>query len=199
MANPGSTRVSFANDNTSRLPTKRTISPNATWAATKGRMTPARPLERPPPDFSAVNGATLEARSAGTMPKSAVVTSASTPANVSSRQSLRRSRETGSSGDDSVWTTAGPANSAKRSPSRHAAPATSALSMSICWTSRWRLAPIDRRRAISRSRAAVLARNKLATFEPAISRTSPAIAPMIQSERSNCCRSGDGPLAADRR
>ena len=63
-------------------------------------------------------------------------------------------------------------------------------------SSRPRLAPIDRRRAISRSRAAVRARNRLATFEPAISRTSAAIAARIQSDRSNCCRSGDGPLAA---
>ena len=69
--------------------------------------------------------------------------------------------------------------------------------MSTCWINRPRPAPIDRRSAISRSRAAVRARNRFATFEPAMSRTSAAIEARIHSGRSNWRRSGDGPLAAE--
>ena len=107
VAKPGFTLDSLANDSTSRLPTNSTTSPNATWTATNGRITPVRVPDRPPPVLRAVIGATLEARSAGATPNSAVVSSVRPAANARSRQSMRRSSCTGSSGDASMPTTAG--------------------------------------------------------------------------------------------
>ena len=78
-----------------------------------------------------------------------------------------------------------PAPRARRraTPRRHAAPATSALSTSICWIRRPRPAPSERRSDISCSRAAVRARNRFATFEPAMSSISAAIPARIHSGR----------------
>ena len=165
---------------------------------TNGRMARARAEARPPPAFRAVIGSTLDARNAGASPNSALLSKAIPLMNATRRQSTRKSSNTGSSADVSMLTTAGAANTANITPMRHAAPATSALSTSICWIKRPRPAPNERRSDISCSRAAVRARNRFATFEPAISSISAAIAARIHSGRWNLARSGDAPVAADR-
>ena len=83
-------------------------------------------------------------------------------------------------------------------PSAHAAAASSPLSSRSCWIRRRRPAPMERRSAISRSRAAARASNRLATFEQASSSTSDTMAAITHSGRSNSSRRNDGPCAAER-
>ena len=156
---------------------------NATCIMTNGRTAPARADVRPPLAFRAVIGSTLDARNAGASPNNALLSIVIPPMNATRRQSTRKSSNTGSSADVSMLTTAGAASIANTTPMRHAAPPTSALSMSICWIKRPRPAPNERRSDISSSRAAVRARNRFATFEPAMSSISAAIPVRIHSGR----------------
>ncbi|MNC99754.1 hypothetical protein D3C83_181470 [compost metagenome] len=58
---------------------------------------------------------------------------------------------------------------------------------------------MDKRSDISRSRAAVRASSRFATFEPAMKRISSAVMVRIVNGCWNWLRSGDGPVAADRK
>ena len=137
----------------------------------------------PPPAFRAVIGSTLDARSAGMSPRNALLSTVVPLMNATKRQSTRKSSKTVSSADLSMLTTAGAATNANIMPMRHAAPATIVLSMSICWIKRPRPAPNERRSDISFSRAAICARNRFATFEPAMSSISAAIPVRTHSGR----------------
>ena len=173
--------------------------PNATWIATNGRMTPVRVPDRPPPVLRAVIGATLDARSAGASPNNAVVNSGQAARRPrTTRQSRRRFELNRIAGRREHADDGRRRDGGKEQPEQARRAATSALSTSTCWIKRPRPAPIDRRSAISCSRAAVRARNRFATFEPAMSSTSAAIDARIHSGRSNSRRNGDGPFAADR-
>jgi hypothetical protein len=77
-------------------------------------------------------------------------------------------------------------------------PTSSPLSINSCCTRRRLPAPIEMRKAISRSLAAERATRRLATFDPAISSTRLATIARIHSGRSKALRISEGPLAADR-
>ena len=169
-------------------------------AADEEHHEPERDLRRPRTDasrrcasadasaavLSAVIGATLEARSAGAMPKSAV---------VSERQAGCERQQPPVECEIELHRIVGRCEHAddrrRRRPRRRAVPERTRRRPRARFRSASAestgpgSAPIERRRDISRSRAAVRARNRLATFEPAMTRTSAAIAARIQSERSN--------------
>ena len=91
----------------------------------------------------------------------------------------------------------GAAAEAMANPRIDAVPASKPLSMSNCWINLARPAPIEIRRAISRSRAAARATRRFATLEQAINRTSTTTTARIHNGRSKSIRTMDGvPVAA---
>ena len=90
----------------------------------------------------------------------------------------------------------GPVAVAPTMPTTVAASVSTLDSISTCWSSRPRPAPIDARTIISRIRAAPRASSRLATFEQAMSSTTATITARATSGCANCCRTAENPVEA---